>query len=312
MDAFLTSHKRAVLAKIETSIGIDAKPTAAENAILVADMEINPLIADEAIRAKSLQHFAANESVLAGMHAEITFALECAASGEVAKPPAWAPLIRACGCRQESLPQNAGTIFKPYSQQGETISIHAYMDKTRHVITACRGSFSINFEAQEFPRFIFQFRGKYTNPQSKEFPSTNTTSFIQPEMPSGKTLTIFRLGQQSIGAQQFRFDINNSFPYSARLNEESIAIVGREPNGQMTIRDPGVANNNIFQIAENSTKQELQIKLGQTDGHKIELLFPQAQVKPPKYEEADGIQNLEIPLVFLPVRGDDEFSITVS
>ncbi len=316
MNSFLLAHKRALLAKTEISIGVDINPTPEQDAILVSELAITPLIAEEALRAKSLDYFANNESILAGLHAEVTFAIECAASGEPALEPAWAKLMRACGCRQTNLAQGAGTLFNPSSQQGETLSIHIYMDKTRHVLTACRGTFSINFEAQEFPRFQFQFRGKYTNPQSQSFPQTQTKSFIQPELPSAQTISVFRLGTIDLGVERFRFELNNNFPYSARLNEEQIDIVGREPAGQMTIRDPGIENEsenkNIFQSAENAQKQSLQIKLGKISGHQIEFTFPQVQVKPPRYDLSYGIQNLEIPLVFLPLMGDDEFSITVS
>ena len=312
MNSFLLAHKRALLAKTEISIGVDAEPTPEQNAILVSELAITPLLAEEALRAKSLAYFANDESILAGLHAEVTFAIECAASGETALEPAWAKLMRACGCRQTSLAQGAGTLFNPISQQGETLSIHIYMDKTRHVLTACRGTFSIHFEAQEFPRFVFQFRGKYTNPQSQSFPQTQTQNFIQPELPSAETITIFRLGNIDLVVERFRFELNNSFPYSARLNEEQIDIVGREPSGQMTIRDPGLESENIFQNVENARKQSLQIKLGKTAGHQIEFTFPQVQVKPPRYSASQGIQNLELPLVFLPLTGDDEFSITVS
>ena len=312
MNSFLLAHKRALLAKTEISLGVDAEPTPEQNAILVSELAITPLLAEEALRAKSLAHFANNESILAGLHAEVTFAIECAASGETALEPAWAKLMRACGCRQTSLTQGAGTLFNPTSQQGETLSIHIYMDKTRHVLTACRGTFSIHFEAQEFPRFVFQFRGKYTNPQSQAFPKTQTQNFIQPELPSAQTITVFRLGNIDLGVERFRFELNNNFPYSARLNEEQIDIVGREPSGQMTIRDPGLESENIFQIVENARMQSLQIKLGKTPGHQIEFTFPQVQVKPPRYDASYGIQNLELPLVFLPLNGDDEFSITVS
>ena len=316
MNSFLVAHKRALLAKTEISIGVDANPTPEQNAILVSELAITPLIAEEALRAKSLTYFANDESILAGLHAEVTFAVECAASGDPALEPAWAKLIRACGCKQTNLAQGAGTLFNPSSQQGETLSIYIYMDKTKHVLTACKGTFSIHFEAQEFPRFIFQFRGKYINPQSQSFPETQTQNFIQPELPSAQTLTIFRLGDIDLGVERFRFELNNTFPYSARLNEEQIDIVGREPTGQMTIRDPGIkselGSGNIFQSAENAQKQSLQIKLGKVAGHLIEFTFPQVQIKPPRYDASYGIQNLELPLTFLPLTGDDEFSITVS
>ena len=310
----LLAQRRALLAKIETTLGTDAQPTAAENAILVADLSLAPLLAEQARRTQNLAYFASPERHVATPHAELSFAVECAPAATAQQTPAWDPLLKACGCSASS--DNNTLVYKPSSATTQTLSLHIYMHETRHVLTACRGTFSIRLEAQEFPLLLFQFRGRYTTPQNYPFPQGDTDSFALPALPSSSSLPSFTLGEQnerlSLGVERFQFNLNNSFPFSPRLNEESIDIVAREPDATLVIRDPGTAQRNLFATAEQGQKIPLQFTLGTEPGKRMHFRCPKVQPQPPQYRESDGLQYLNLPLVCLPDAGDDEFSLTLN
>ena len=310
----LLAQRRALLAKIETTLGTDAQPTASENAILVADLSLAPLLAEQARRAQNLTHFASFERHIATPHAEVSFSIECAPAATAQQAPAWDPLLKACGCRASF--GNNSLVYKPSSATAQTLSLHIYMHETRHILTACRGTFSLQLEPQEFPRLLFQFRGRYTTPQNQLFPTTDTDNFALPSLPSSTSLLSFTLGEQreqlSLGVERFQFNLNNSFPFSPRLNEESIDIVAREPDAAIVIRDPGTARQNLFSIAEVGQKIPLQFTLGTEAGKRMRFLFPKVQLQPPQYRENDGLQYLNLPLVCLPDAGDDEFELILN
>ena len=312
----LLAQRRALLAKIETTLGSDAQPTASENAILVADLSLAPLLAEQARRAQNLTHFASPERYIATPHAEVSFAVECAPAATAQQTPPWDPLLKACGCSaSRGASENNTLVYKPSSATTPTLSLHIHMHETRHVLTACRGTFSIQLEPQEFPLLVFQFRGRYTTPQNSSFPTTDTDNFALPSLPSSSSLPTFTLGEQNerlaLGVERFQFNLNNSFPFSPRLNEESIDIVAREPDATLVIRDPGTARHNLFAIAEAGQKTPLRFTLGTRQGERLHFLLPKAQLQPPQYRESDGLQYLNLPLVCLPDAGDDEFSLTL-
>ena len=310
----LLAQRRALLAKIETTLGSDAQPTAAQNAILVADLSLAPLLAEQARRAQNLTYFASSERHIATPHAEVSFAVECAPAATAQQTPPWDPLLVACGCSAKF--ENNALVYQPSSATTQTLSLHIYMHETRHILTACRGTFSIQLEPQEFPLLLFQFRGRYTTPQNHSFPAADTDSFTLPSLPSSVSLPSFTLGEESeqlsLGVERFQFNLNNSFPFSPRLNEESIDIVGREPDAALVIRDPGTARQNLFASAEAGQKQPLQFTLGRQQEKRMRFFFPKVQLQPPQYRENDGLQYLNLPLVCLPDQGDDEFSLTLN
>ncbi len=309
----LLAQRRALLAKTETTLGLDAQPTAANNAILVADLSLAPLLAEQARRTQNLAYFASPERQIATPHAEVSFAVECAPAATAQQVPPWHPLLLACGCRAST--ENSTLVYKPSSLIPQTLSLHIYMHETRHVLTACRGTFSIQLEAQEFPLLLFQFRGRYTTPQIHTFPQANTKNFAVPSLPSSLSLPSFTLGAQnnplSLGVERFQFNLNNSFPFLPRLNEESIDIVAREPDADLVIRDPGTGEHNLFAVAEAGQKMPLQFTLGTETGKRLHFRMPKAQLQPPQYRENDGLQSLNLPIVCLPDAGDDEFSLTL-
>ena len=309
----LLAQRRALLAKVETTLGTDAQPTASENAILVADLSLAPLLAEQARRAQNLTHFASPERHITTPYAEVSFAVECAPAAVAEQMPPWDPLLKACGCSANHYSNSL--IYKPFSTTPPTLSLHIYMHETRHVLTACRGTFSLQLEPQEFPQLLFLFRGRYTTPQNQSFPTTDTDNFALPSLPSSTSLPSFTLGepneQLALAVERFQFNLNNSFPFSPRLNEETIDIVAREPDAALVIRDPGTAQQNLFAITEAGQKIPLQFTLGKKQGERMRFLFPKVQLQPPQYRESDGLQYLNLPLVCLPDRGNDEFSITL-
>ncbi len=91
------TRRRTILAKIETTYGVDSIPTGSANAILVTDLNINPLASDVVDRNLVRNYMGASDQLIANSHVEVDFAVEVAGAGTAGTAPAYGPLLRACG-----------------------------------------------------------------------------------------------------------------------------------------------------------------------------------------------------------------------
>lgn len=99
----LLNRKRTLLAKIESSYGVDPTPTGAANAVLVSNLNVTPM-STELVDRDLIRPFLGNsEQLHAAIYAMAEFECEVAGSGTAGTAPAWGPLMRACGFSQTVL-----------------------------------------------------------------------------------------------------------------------------------------------------------------------------------------------------------------
>lgn len=99
----LLSRKRAILAKIETTYGVDPIPTGAANAILMSNITVSPMEMNLQQRNNIKAYLGNNPSVLAAIYAKLSFDVEIAGSGAAGTVPGYGPLLRACGLSETIL-----------------------------------------------------------------------------------------------------------------------------------------------------------------------------------------------------------------
>lgn len=90
------SRKTLVLVKLESPYGTDAAPAGAD-AILCKDVRVTPMNAEFDPRDFIRPYMGNSESLPAGEHGMIEFAVELQGSGTPATAPKWGRLLRACG-----------------------------------------------------------------------------------------------------------------------------------------------------------------------------------------------------------------------
>ena len=93
----LLSRKRWILAKTEgASYGADASPLTA-NAIQCSNMELTPLAGETVQRTLVRSYLGANATLIANEQVQASIEVELTGSGTPGTPPAFAPLLLACG-----------------------------------------------------------------------------------------------------------------------------------------------------------------------------------------------------------------------
>ena len=99
-----------LLAKIESSYGVAPTPTAAANAMLVANLQVMPFEAQVAQRQTVQPFQGGRQRIHWGLMSRCSFEVELAGAGAAATAPKWGPLIRACGFSETARSGAAGTI----------------------------------------------------------------------------------------------------------------------------------------------------------------------------------------------------------
>ena len=93
----LLNRRRTLLAKIETTYGVDPTPTGASNAILVSNLDVRPLDAKTVSRDLVRNYYGNSDQLAASVNVGCTFECEIAGAGTAGAAPAWGPLLRGCG-----------------------------------------------------------------------------------------------------------------------------------------------------------------------------------------------------------------------
>ena len=130
----LLTKKRAVLAKIESTYGVDPVPTGAANAMLVSNLSIAPIEASLVSRDLMRPYLGNSQNLLAETHVKIDFEVEYVGSGVVGLAPAYDPLMLACGF-SKATSTAALTINRTGSVATATLNAHGYAVGDKIVIS---------------------------------------------------------------------------------------------------------------------------------------------------------------------------------
>ncbi len=110
----ILQNKRVLMAAVESTYGVDAVPTGSD-AILCADLTLNPLEADVKERNNITPFLGASKSIVTGTHATLDVSVEIAPGGDAnsnpvpGTEPQWSPLMKACGMVLSSYSSTAST-----------------------------------------------------------------------------------------------------------------------------------------------------------------------------------------------------------
>jgi len=113
-ESFLRTSRKFMLAKTESTYGIDAAPTGAANAILTQNLVIKPVM-EFAERKTDRRALGKDLSLSTSKFLTFEFDVDLQSSGTLGAVPAWGKLMKACGYSQTSATPITGLIAAPAS-----------------------------------------------------------------------------------------------------------------------------------------------------------------------------------------------------
>jgi len=245
-------RKLAVLAKIETSYGVDAVPTGAANAMLMLDVNLTPMAGSEESRELVLPYMGNQGIFLTGDHAILEGSVEIAGAGAAGTVPKYGPLLRACGL-SETIAAGVDVTYQPVSAGFEAISIYYNLDGVRHILLGARGTVTFELSPQKIPRVRFRFLGLSGTVADTALPVATVSAFVVPVIVN-KTNSTLSVHGVSAPAEALSFDLGNQVEPRLVIGYEAIEIVDRKVAGSVTMDAGLMATKNWFAIAKARTR----------------------------------------------------------
>lgn len=321
------SRNSVVLAEVETTYGTDATPTGAANAILVSNLSINPLNANNVDRDLVRAYFGGSEQLVGSAYVEISMDVEFQHSGTAGTAAAWDPLLQACGFAAgavEATPARVEHLLATDYSALKSVTIYYYDDGVLHKLLGARGSFSVNLNVGERPVFSFKFLGLDGGVTAVANATPTLTGFKTPLIVTDTNTGAVTLGSTyatgaitggtEYVAAGFDFDMGNDVQFTdllgtATLAGQSVDITNRAMTGKLRV-DLTAANEVTFMAAvKANTVQSLGLVHGTTAGYKLLVFLAQVQLINPSKEDINGRRLIGFDMRVLPSAGNDEIKI---
>ena len=303
-------RKMAILASVEEIVGALVVPVAAD-AIEVSDVTLTPIEGDEADQGVIRPYFGASETVLVTEYRKVAFSVGFAGVGVAGTVPGYASLLRACAANATNT-AGASTVFAPVTDDIESLTIHAVIDKRLYKMAGARGSAKIACDAKGIPKLQFEFTGSFLPVEDTASMPAVSYSLFQRPLGVNKANTTLTFAGVDVACSSFQFDFGNTVVKQDLINVDTTEITARVSTGSVTFRDTDVATKDWIDLARTSAKVPLQLKHGKGPTNTIGVAVPRAQVGKPSYSEQDGVHMITVPFRCIPSdAGNDEWAITV-
>jgi hypothetical protein len=308
----MLKSKAVILAKIETVYGTDAVPTAALNAILCENPEIEPMT--KKVERNNVKPFYGSKLfVPVGEGLKISFLTELKGAGVVPaiQPPEIGPLFRACAFT-EAIVATAGSECVKYAplttDAGESLTIYFWRHNLLHKAVGCRGTGPENDgKVNEFGKLKWEFHGLYAGPVDSPIPTAPIFSQVKPPLFRGANFT---LGTYAAVIESLKVAVKNDIGKRPDANSAtgilSYFIKERKITGEI---DPEMVPKSVkdfWGMWEGGEQFAFSATYGTVPGNRCVISGPGVQLDQPKYADRENILTLGLPLEFVPMNGDDE------
>lgn len=308
-----------ILAKLETTYGVDAAPTGAANALLVSDASFE-LAIDGINRDLLRPTMGGSEQLVGTRYAKLEFTVELSGSGTAGTAPAWGPLLRACGMA-ETVTAGNNVAYSPVSSGFESLTIYYYLDGLLYKATGCRGTVELSAQLGERPTLKFSFQGRHSAVSAAANPSATITAWKKPVPVTDATATSISLGATFTAAtgslsggtvypsRGLALTLGQDVKYVPLVGGDSIDITARETTGKVALDvTPAQATTMVGDILANAVTG-MGFQIGSTAGSTVVLYAPAVQRINPKWDDYNGRALLSMDLRCIPNAGNDELVI---
>ena len=314
----------AILAKTEPVYGVDAVPTGAANAMLVSNLSINPLNAQNVERNNIRPYLGGDEQLVGSRYVEMGFDVELVGAGTLGAVPPWGTLLRACGFA-EVVTAGVRVDYVPVSTGFESASIYWYDDGVLHKGLGARGTASLKLTVGEKPLISCKFVCLHGGISAVAAPTTDLEEWQVPEIVldanSGNliwgathaTATAPALvGGDFYPSQGLTIDLGITTPFQSLLGGESVPITERKVTGAVQLELTAAQEVAAMAAVLATAKTSLGMVHGTVVGSRVCVFMPGVQRIEPTKEELNGTRMCGYKLLVNPIAGNDEIRITTS
>ena len=310
-----------ITSKVETTPGTDALPTGAANAVLVSEMNITPLDAQNIGRNLIRGYFGGSEQLVGPASVKVGFSIELAGSGTAGTAPAWGQLLLGCAAGEGVLVTPARVEYTPVSAALKTLTQYYYDDGVLHKLLGVMGNCMLSARVGDRPLLKFEFVG-LDGGVSAAATSASYAPWKKPvamtkanviDITLGATYAAGALtGGTVYSSTGLELNFGNVVNFSAMLSNETVDITDRDSTGSIELELTAAQEVALMAVVKANTTQSLALTIGTTAGNKIIIFAPAAQLLSPKKVDKDGKRLIGFDVRFVPTdsgTGNDEWKI---
>lgn len=314
-------RKTAILAKTETTYGVDSTPTGAANAILISNASFE-VTYNNVSRDLIRPYLGGSEELSGTRFAKATFEVEWANSGTAGTAPAWGPLLRACGFAEASLSTPVRIEYTPVSANFQSLTIYYHLDGALRKILGAVGTVEFRLGEGERPVMAFTFDGLDGGTTATADPTVSFTAFKSPQVISDTNTGDIKLGATyAAGAvtggtvyssRGLNINVGNTVSQIALLGSQRVSLTQRDVTGSMQL-DLTAAQEVAFRNDVN-TNALTSLSFEHQTGAGVGMLFhaPNVQRINPKDQDFNGEAQWSMDLRFTPgASGNDELRLVL-
>lgn len=309
---FLTKQ-RILLAKEESSYGVDPTPVVASNAVEAKNIKVN-VVGDPLDRDLQNNSLSPNSPVMGKRYIEVSFDVEIKGSGTKGTAPRIGDLLEACGM-SETASVGSSVVYKPSSTAHKSVTFYIYdyqgdgsSNSRLHKVTGARGTWDIRLASGNVAIISFQFQGIYNAPTDVSTPSAPTYETTTPPVVNSAGLSLNSV--TTLVAQEMALSLANAISQredlSATTGLAGFVITGRKPTGSL---NPEAVLASVYDYATDlvaGTQRALSIVVGSATGNKLTITAPKLTIDAINDEERNGVLVDGIPFHLGKDSGDDE------
>ena len=301
-----------LLAKRESSYGVDALPVAVQDAILCELPEFE--VMGKKLELADVKSFFGGRSAVnvgTGLKVSFTTAIRgCGATPDT--PPNIGVLFRGCNFDEsvDSTPGSESVTYTPNSKIDNADSLTIYFWQHNHLfkMVGCRGSGpSVEAKSSEYGKAKWEFQGIYAGPVDQTIDVGTFPTAIPLVFKSAQVA----IDSYSAVIENLKLDVKNELATRPDANSAtgilSYFIKERVVTGEIDPEAVALSAKNFWQIWEASAGVALAATIGQSAGNRLRITCPNVQLDTPKYAERDNRLIYSLPLMVNPSQaGNDE------
>lgn len=314
----------AILAKIESTYGVDSVPTGGANAMLVRNQQPTPLENNLVDRAVVRAYLGGSEQLTGTRFKRLQFEVDLVGSGTAGTAPAWGPLARMAGMA-ETIIAATRVDYLPISSAFEAGTIYYHDDGVLHKLLGARGNVVLNLKQGDLPSLAFNFIGIDGGDTAAANPSVTYTNFRTPQIPVDANTgdvtfggTVSPTGAPAIsGGTAYPsmgiegLDLGHAVNFQPLLGGESVEITDRQSVCKLML-DLTAAQEVAFAAnVRGATLQSVGLQHGTVVGDRVLVFMPAVQLTNWTKSELNGKRLVSYDGRVLPLAGNDDVRLVV-
>lgn len=310
-----------VTAKVEATVGLDAAPTGAENAVLVSDVSITPLEAQAIGRNLIRGYFGGSEQLVGPSSVKISYTVELAGSGTAGTAPAWGQLLQGCAVAEGVLATPARVEYMPVSTGLKSLTQYYYDDGVLHKALASMGNCTLAAKVGDRPVLRFEWTALDGGVTAVPNVAPTLTAWKKPvamtkanvvDVTFGATYAAGALtGGTTYNSTGLELNFGNTVNFTPMLGTETVDITDRESTATLEIELTAEQEVALMADVKANLTKSVALTIGTVAGNKIIVFAPAAQLTNPRKSELNGKRLIGYDLRLVPVNGNDEWRIVV-